>query len=177
MNLNEDFIDSSLKFNGNFLKLKVDTVKLPNNKKSTRELIEHPGAACILALDENDNVFIVKQYRYPISKIMYEIPAGKIDKNEDPIQCAYREFEEETGYKATQLKLLGIMHPASAYTTEVIYIYLALGTSKGEVNLDKDEFLKFEKIHISKVRNMILNNEITDAKTQIAVMKYLLGRD
>lgn len=177
MELKEKFVDSSLKFDGNFLKLKVDKVELPNNKKATREMIEHPGAACILALDENKNVFMVKQYRYPISKIMYEIPAGKIDNNEEPIQCAYREFEEETGYKAKKLKLLGVMHPAAAYTNEVIYIYLALGITKGEVNLDEDEFLELEKIHIDKVRKMILDNEITDAKTQVAVMKYLLERD
>lgn len=177
MRLEEKLVSSNLQFDGNFLKLKVDKIILPNNKQTTREFIEHPGAACVLALDEDDNVLMVKQYRYPISRLTYEIPAGKLGDNEEPIKCAYREFEEETGYKANNLELIGVINPAPAYTTEAIYIYIATGLSDGIMNLDDDEFLVCEKINIKKVFNMIINNEITDVKTQIAVLKYMTMRD
>ena len=116
---------------------------------------------------------MVKQYRYPVSKVMYEVPAGKLDSGEEPINCAKRELEEETGYKANNFDLIGSLYPAPAYSNEIIYIYLATKLSKTNMNLDEDEFLVCEKIKISKVLEMILNGQITDAKTQIAVLKYL----
>lgn len=173
MNLFSELVEKNIAYGGEFLKLRIDKVKLPNNKETTREFIEHPGAACVLAIDNNNNILVVKQHRYPVSKITYEIPAGKLDLGEKPEECALRELEEETGYKAKKLDLLGIMHPAPAYTTEVIYIFLASGLTKGEVNLDEEEFLVCEKINLNKILEMILNNEITDAKTQIAILKYI----
>ena len=173
MDLFEEKISSKLIHNGDFLVLNKDTVLLPNGKTSTREFVTHPGAACIVAVDEEDNILMVKQYRYPISKVMYEVPAGKLDSGEEPINCAKRELEEETGYKANNFDLIGSLYPAPAYSNEIIYIYLATKLSKTNMNLDEDEFLVCEKIKISKVLEMIMNGQITDAKTQIAVLKYL----
>lgn len=173
MDLFEEKISSKLIHNGDFLVLNKDTVLLPNGKTSTREFVTHPGAACIVAVDEDDNILMVKQYRYPVSKVMYEVPAGKLDSGEEPINCAKRELEEETGYKANNFDLIGSLYPAPAYSNEIIYIYLATKLSKTNMNLDEDEFLVCEKIKISKVLEMILNGQITDAKTQIAVLKYL----
>ncbi len=173
MDLFEEKISSKLIHNGDFLVLNKDTVLLPNGKTSTREFVTHPGAACIVAVDEDDNILMVKQYRYPISKVMYEVPAGKLDSGEEPINCAKRELEEETGYKANNFDLIGSLYPAPAYSNEIIYIYLATKLSKTNMNLDEDEFLVCEKIKISKVLEMIMNGQITDAKTQIAVLKYL----
>ena len=173
MDLFEEKISSKLIHNGDFLVLNKDTVLLPNGKTSTREFITHPGAACVVAVDEDDNILMVKQYRYPISKIMYEVPAGKLDFGEDPINCAKRELEEETGYKANNFDLIGSLYPAPAYSNEIIYIYLATELIKTNMNLDEDEFLVCEKIKINKVLEMIMSGQITDAKTQIAVLKYL----
>ena len=173
MDLFEEKISSKLIHNGDFLVLNKDTVLLPNGKTSTREFVTHPGATCIVAVDEDDNILMVKQYRYPISKIMYEVPAGKLDFGEDPINCAKRELEEETGYKANNFDLIGSLYPAPAYSNEIIYIYLATELIKTNLNLAEDEFLVCEKIKINKVLEMIMSGQITDAKTQIAVLKYL----
>lgn len=173
MDLFEKKISSKLIHSGDFLVLNKDTVLLPNGKTSTREFVTHPGAACVVAVDEDDNILMVKQYRYPVSKVMYEVPAGKLDSGEEPINCARRELEEETGYKANNFDLIGSLYPAPAYSNEIIYIYLATKLTKTNMSLDEDEFLVCEKIKISKVLEMIMNGQITDAKTQIAVLKYL----
>lgn len=173
MDLFEEKISSKLIHNGDFLVLNKDTVLLPNGKTSTREFVTHPGAACVVAVNEDDNILMVKQYRYPVSKVMYEVPAGKLDSGEEPINCARRELEEETGYKANNFDLIGSLYPAPAYSNEIIYIYLATKLTKTNMSLDEDEFLVCEKIKISKVLEMIMNGQITDAKTQIAVLKYL----
>lgn len=174
MDLIYKFIEKSLAYEGNFLKMRSDKIELPNKKQSTMEFIEHPGAACILAIDKDDKVLMVRQYRYPISRVTYEIPAGKLDFDEKFIDCANRELEEETGYRAKCLELLSIITPIPAYSTEVIYVYLASDLYKGSVNLDDDEFLTCEKVELEKVMDLILNNKITDAKTQIAILKYIL---
>ena len=160
-------------YDGNFLKLQKDDVLLPSNQRATREFVVHPGAACVLAFDENQDVLLVKQFRYPIGEVLLEIPAGKIDLGEAPIDCAKRELEEETGYRAGELELLGVMHPAAAYTTEKIYIYLAKNLKKTQTNFDEDEFLIPQKMKFDRLVEQILNDQVSDAKTQIAVLKYL----
>lgn len=116
---------------------------------------------------------MVKQYRYPLKEVIYELPAGKLNFGEDPKQCGFREFTEETGYVATELESMGEIYPLPAYSTEVLHLYIAKGLAPGKQNLDEDEFLQMEKIHIDKVKDMILKNKIKDAKTQIAIFKYL----
>ncbi len=173
MDICEKKVRETTVYNGNFFDLRKDDVLLPNNKNVTREFVTHPGAACVLAIDENGDVLLVKQYRYPMSELLIEIPAGKIDVGETPIDCAKRELEEETGYQAQNLDLLTAIYPAPAYTTEVIYIYLASGLSKTRMNLDEDEFLTCQKVKLSELVKMVLKNEIKDAKTQVAILKYL----
>ena len=122
-------------------------------------------------IDENNNVYMVKQFRKPCEKVILEIPAGKIDKDEEPINCGIRELEEETGLKAHNFISLGSMLPSPGYTAEVIHIYLALDLYEGEVHLDEGEFLSVEKYHIDELVKMIMDNEIRDAKTVIGILK------
>jgi ADP-ribose pyrophosphatase len=173
MDLTEKQISQKNLFTGQIFNLKLDDVVLPNSKISTREYVEHPGGVCVLAVDPDDNVIMIKQYRYPLQELIYELPAGKLNPGEDPMQCGFREFTEETGYIADKLELMCQIYPLPAYSTEILHLYLAHNLSLGQQNLDDNEFLQVEKIHISKVKDMIFKNEIKDAKTQIAIFRYL----
>ena len=174
MELFEKTLSSTNVFDGKVVKLKKDEIELPNGEKAVREYITHPGGACVLAV-ENGYIYFVKQFRYPYQKTLLEIPAGKLNKGENPKTCAMRELEEETGLKAKSVTLLHSIYPTPAYTTEVTYIYLASGLERGEMHLDSDEFLNVEKVEIEKVRQMLLNGEIHDAKTLVALYAYFSG--
>ena len=167
----EKTISSKKIFNGKIINLKVDTVSLPNGITATRELIEHPGGVAVVPVDENGFVYLVRQFRKPYEEFVLEIPAGKRDKDEDIIIGAKRELSEETGLLAEKFIDLGEFYPTPGYVDEIIYIYLALGLKKGEAHLDEDEFVETEKIHIDKLCNMIMNNEIKDGKTIAAILK------
>lgn len=170
----EKMTESTRIYEGKILNLRRDTVELENGDKATREVIEHPGGVSILALDEHDNILMVRQFRYPTEKCIWEIPAGKRSPGEDPKECGMRELEEETGFTANSFELLGTLYPTPAYCTEVIYIYLAKDLVPSAQKLDEDEFLTVQPMSVEKVKDMILSGEITDAKTQIAVLKYLV---
>ncbi len=171
MNLEEKKISGNIAYEGSFLTLYKDEIELPNGKCASREYIRHPGAACIVPLTDKGEVIMVKQYRYPLGKVMLEIPAGKLDKGEEPLACAKRELKEETGATAERMFYLGQLAVTPAYTDEVIHMYLAKGLSFGETNPDEDEFVETEIIPLAKAVNMVLNNEIIDAKTQTALLK------
>lgn len=171
MEFYEKTIKTDMKFEGRILKLHVDTVELPDGTVSTREIVEHMGGVAVVAIDENNNVYMVKQFRKPCEKVILEIPAGKIDKNEEPKDCGIRELEEETGLKAHKFISLGSMLPSPGYTAEVIHIYLAMDLYEGKVHLDEGEFLSVEKYHIDELVSMIMHNEIRDAKTVIGILK------
>lgn len=141
-------------------------------RKVKREMIEHRGAAAMLAFDEDNKVILVKQHRYPHGYVL-EIPAGTLEKNEDPIKCAFRELQEETGYRAKKMTPLISFYPSIGYNTEIIHCYLASGLKKiAELKLDADEILSVEKIELSKLIKMIKNGKIQDSKTICAVMTY-----
>lgn len=141
-------------------------------RKVKREMIEHRGAAAMLAFDENNKVILVKQHRYPHGYVL-EIPAGTLEKNEDPIKCAFRELEEETGYRAKKMTPLISFYPSIGYNTEVIHCYLASGLKKiADLKLDADEILSVEKMELSKLIKMIKNGKIQDSKTICAIMTY-----
>lgn len=171
MHLEEKTLESQQIFDGRVVKLFVDKAELENGDIVTREVIKHPGGVCVVPLDENGNVLFVKQYRYPHHQIMLEIPAGKLEWGESHHDCGLRELKEETGCTCDNYTYLGSLIPTPAYCGEVIHMYLAEGLHYGEQNLDEDEFLDIEKIPLEKAAEMIMNNEIADAKTQLAILK------
>ena len=142
------------------------------HRKVRREVIEHPGAAAMLAFDEKGKVLLVKQHRFPHGYIL-EIPAGTLEKGEKPIDCAYREIIEETGYEAKKMTKLISYFPSVGYNKEEINIFVASGTKKKfELKLDNDEFITVVKIDIKKLIGMIKSGKIIDSKTICAVMIY-----
>ena len=174
----EKMIKSREIYKGQVLHVREDTVLLENGKEVIREIILHPGASGVVAIDSDGKLLMVKQYRYPVGKEVLEIPAGKIDEGETPVQCAARELCEETGIKAKSLAPLAQIHPAAAYTDEGVYLFLASGLSRAEQHLDSDEFLTVHKIDFDRALEMVMDGEIWDSKTQIAILKTarLLGK-
>ena len=172
MELTEKTIDSREVFKGRIIRVRFDTVRLPNGKEGTREVVEHPGGVAILAIDSEDRVLLVRQYRYPFERVLTEIPAGKLDYiGEDPREAALRELREETGAVASELIPLGPFYPTCAYSTEVIQMFLARGLSFGERELDEDEFLNVFRLPLRELVEKVLNGEIPDAKTQAAALR------
>lgn len=172
MSLSEKKYDGKIVYDGKILKLNVDNVLLPNGKTALREYINHSGGAAVLYV-ENNKVLLVKQFRYPYGKEIYEIPAGKLEKGEAPEATARRELEEEAGYVAKSLKELFKLYPTPGYSDEIIYVYLAEDCVKSHINLDDDEFVECEFIEMQKVCKMIESGEICDAKTVASIYKYL----
>lgn len=172
MVLEEKTIESTKIFDGNIVKLRVDTIEFPDGSTAKRELIDHPGGVGILAVTPDGKIPLVKQFRKPFEKAIYEIPAGKLDKNEEPLCCGKRELQEETGYTAKEFISLGYIYPSPGFLNETAYIYFARGLEKGQDNPDEDEFLDVEEFTVDEVRNMVINNEINDAKSVIAFLKF-----
>ena len=170
----EKQISSEQKYDGRIVKLYEDQAQLENGDIVTREVIKHPGGVCIVPLDEENNVIMVRQFRYPFGRALLEVPAGKLEYGEDPETCGLRELKEETGCTCDSFVYLGKLLPTPAYNTEITYMYLARGLHGGEQKLDEDEFLEVEKIPLEKAAEMIMNNEIDDAKTQIAILKAVM---
>ncbi|PKM39126.1 MAG: ADP-ribose pyrophosphatase [Firmicutes bacterium HGW-Firmicutes-9] len=175
----EEAVSSEEIYKGKIVHLFCDTVRLPNGKEATREVIRHVGAAAVVPLTDEGNVILVRQYRYPFSQVMLEIPAGKLDIGEDPIDCAKRELIEETGYDAKEFVHLGAFYPSVAMLNEVIHLFLAKNMTLCETNLDEDEFLHVEQRPLGEVVEAVMRGEIPDGKTQTAILKayYLLNGD
>ena len=163
---------SELVFDGKILHLYRDDIELPNGQPAERELIRHVGAVCVITITDDGCAVMERQYRYPVDRVLLEIPAGKLDsKSEDHEAASRRELEEETGYRAKELIPLGMFYPACAYSDETIWMYLAKGLERGERHLDADEFLDVELIPLKELVKQVLAGEIPDAKTQIAILK------
>lgn len=171
MNLEEKQISAEYKFKGKIINLRVDEALLPNGATATREVVEHNGGICVVPLTEKGEILMVEQYRYPYSEVVLEIPAGKRDGNEEPLEGGKRELKEETGAIAENYTFLGELYPTPGYCGEIIYMYLATGLSYGETNPDEDEFLNIKRIPLEEAVEMIMNGEIKDAKTQTAILK------
>jgi ADP-ribose pyrophosphatase len=156
-------------FKGRFLHAFRDTVRLPDGSQATREYVAHPGAVVVVPLlqgpDGRLRIVLERQYRYPVGRVMIELPAGKLDAGEDPLHCGQRELLEETGYQAREWARAGQMHLAIAYSTEVIHIYFARGLSLGERRLDQGEFLDVFSASPEELMTWCREGAVTDAKT------------
>lgn len=166
----EKTISNESIYKGRVVELVKRKVVLPNGQMADREIIMHNGGAGVLALDDEGYCYMVRQYRTAVDKELLEMPAGKLEKNEDPLKCAVRELEEETGWIAGKMEFLGQFLPTPGYDTEVLYLYLATNLSQGKVNLDEGEFLSTEKIPFKTLYRMTLEGQIEDAKTVIAIL-------
>lgn len=171
MDMTEKVLASKVMFEGRIFTVHVDDVELPDGSKSKREIVEHHGGVGIIAVDEDKNVFIVRQYRAPFSEVLSEIPAGKLEAGEDPYKCGIRELEEETGFRADKIVHLGEYYPSPGYCHEKINIYLATELHKVGQHLDSGEFLEVDKIPLDTLYDMVMDNKIGDAKTAIAILK------
>lgn len=178
MHLEEKTVDSKSIYKGRIFNVTSDTALLENGKTALRDVVHHSGGVTVIPVTDNNEILMVKQYRYPHHKVMLEIPAGKLEPGEKHYDCGKRELLEETGCTCTSYEYLGEIVPTPAYVSEVIHIYMAKGLEYCAQNLDEDEFLDVEKIPLEKAVEMVMNGEITDSKTQIGVLKayYLLKK-
>ena len=171
MKLQEETIGSETLYEGVVVTVKKDKVLLENGRQSIREVVMHNGGVGILALDEKNNVLMVRQFRYPYHQVVLEIPAGKLERGEDPLACGKRELMEETGYAADEYASLGVLYPTPGYADEVIHLYLATGLKRFEQNLDEGEFLEVERYPLSQLVEWVMEGKLPDAKSQIAILK------
>lgn len=158
-------------FSGHVVRLTLDKVELENGRSAMREVVHHRGGACIAALTEKDELYLVRQYRYALGQELWELPAGKLEEGEDPFEAAKRELEEECGLKADQYIDLHPFYPTVGYCSEVIYTWLARGLHPVPMHLDEDEFLTPTKMPLEEVCRMVLEGDIRDGKTVAAVLK------
>lgn len=175
MELIEKTVKENVIYSGKILSLKCDEVLLPNGKTSKREVVLHNGGSCVLAAKDG-RILFVKQYRYALGEAIYEIPAGKLEKGEDPKNTAIRELEEECGLVAEDATLLYETYPTPGYSSEHIYIYRCDRFKNGKAHLDENEFLTGEWIEEEKVRCMMKSGQIKDGKTLIALLHYFLDK-
>ena len=174
MELLEKTLEQEYKYNGRIINLRVDKAELPNGSEAIREVVEHNGGVTIAALTDEGELLFVRQFRYPYSEVVLELPAGKLEKDEDPFRAGIRELREETGAVASKYIDLGKFYPSPGYCGEIIHLYGATGITFQEQSLDEDEFLNVERIPLSAAVEMVLNNEIPDGKTQAAVLKMAM---
>lgn len=171
MELYEKKLTSKQIFDGKVVKLFVDTVELPDGSEAIREIVRHPGAVCVIPVTKDMDVVTVKQYRYAFEQIMLEIPAGKLEPGENPLEAVKRELEEESGVVAKKIEYLGEIFTTVAIFDEKIHLYLATELEFKDAHPDEDEFLEVETIPLSELYNMVMDGDIKDAKTQIAILK------
>jgi ADP-ribose pyrophosphatase len=172
MNLDEKILKEKLIYKGGFLDILNVDVRLPNGKNYSRDIVKHPGATAIISFLDDEHIILVEQFRLPLNKSILEIPAGKINKNEDIKECAKRELQEETGYIAGNLEYLGCIATAPGFCDEIIYLYKATDLTLGNKYEDEDEFTNVKIMNINKVKEMIKKGEIIDGKT-ISVFAYI----
>ena len=156
---------SEIIFQGRLLDVRRDEVILPNGNTSTREWIKHPGAVCCVPILPDGRIGLIRQFRYPVNEEMIELPAGKLNKGEEPETCAVRKLEEEIGYKPDKLTFLTHIHPAIGFANEKMWLYLAEDLVKTKRNLDTDEFLELMPTKLDDALEMVWNGKITDVKT------------
>ena len=170
MNYEEKTVSEKHIYKGNIIDVSLYTVTLPDGRLATRDIVKHPGASAVIALNDKGEMYMVRQYRKPIEAVSLEIPAGKLDPGEDPEVCAERELKEETGLTVRNIKHLVSIHSTPGFSNEVLHLYLATGLSEGESCSDEDEFIASEKYPVQKLLDMVISGEITDAKSIIGIL-------
>jgi ADP-ribose pyrophosphatase len=170
MKYEEKILYREKKFKGNIIELETYGVELPDGRNATRDVVVHPGASVVIPINNDNEVYMVRQFRTPIEKELLELPAGKLDKNEAPRDCALRELKEETGLSAGKIEHIISIHTTPGFSNEVIHVYLATELEVGSSNADPDEFILCEKHHIDDLVNMVFEHKITDAKTIIGLL-------
>ena len=168
--LKETKISSEQKFSGRLIDLYLDQVELPNGETTTREWIDHPGAVCLIPILPDGKICLIRQFRYGPREEFIEIPAGKLDAGEAPLDCAYRELEEETGYRTNKLTFLTNIHPAIGFSNEKMWMYLAEELELSKKKLDEDEFLELLPTPLNQAIEWVFSGKITDVKTIIGIM-------
>ena len=170
VHLREDPIDSTTVYAGRFIEVRCDNVRLPNGATSRREYVVHPGAVVVVPMLDDGRLVVERQYRYPLSRVMLEFPAGKLDADEAPWHCAIRELAEETGYRAAEWARAGMLHNAIAYSTEGIEVWFARGLVEGERVLDDGEFLDVGTASLDELLAASADGTLTDAKTLVCLL-------
>lgn len=171
MDLRETKVSSTYYYKGKVINMKVDDVRLPDGSLAIREEVEHPGGCSIVALTPENEVFFVRQFRYAYDEVVLEIPAGKLEAGEDPYEAMKRELREETGCLAEQFVYLGTAYPTPGYTNELLRIWACRVSSETAQDLDPDEFLEVERIPLAQAVELVMDNQIPDAKSQIGILK------
>ncbi len=171
MHLQEKKVSSEIKYDGIIFTITHDTAELENGNLAKRDVLHHSGGVCVIPVTGNNEIFLVKQFRYPFQTVTTEVPAGKLNPGESHAECGRRELLEETGCTCKEYIYLGEMYPTPAYDTEITHIYLARGLEFEKQNLDEDEFLDVVKLPLSDAVEMVMNGELKDGKTQIAILK------
>lgn len=171
MNLTEKTLKKNTIYTGRIINVRNDTALLPNGKTAAREVVEHPGGVTVAALTPEHELLFVRQFRYPYGEELLELPAGKLERGEDPLESGKRELREETGATARDFRDIGKFYPTPGYCGEIIHMYFASSLSFGEQDLDADEFLTMQRIPMEEAVRMVLDNKIRDGKTQAAVLK------
>ena len=167
----ETMLESKEIFNGRVIRVTVDKVQLEDGSTSTREIVHHHGGACILPVDADGNITLVRQFRYAFGEEIWELPAGKLEAGEDPFEAAKRELSEECGLTADNYISLGEFYPTVGYDTEVIYTWVATGLHETKMHLDADEFLTPDRVPLEKAYQMVMSGEIKDGKTIAGILK------
>ncbi|WP_127135158.1 NUDIX domain-containing protein [Veillonella sp. 3913] len=167
--MREHKLSSEMKFDGKLIKVTYDVAEV-NGKEAWREVVHHPGASAVVAIDEDNRIIMEKQFRYALNDYLLEIPAGKLDAGEDPLVCAKRELEEETGIIASEWISLGTIATSPGFCNEVIHLYVAKGLSKGEIHWDEDEYVEVERYRFDELLQRIKEEKIKDSKSLSALL-------
>lgn len=168
----EAMLESKEIFNGRVIRVTLDKVQLEDGTTSTREVVHHHGGACVLPVDADGNVTMVRQFRYALGEELWELPAGKLEAGEDPFEAAKRELSEECGLTADTYTELGVVYPTVGYDSEKIYLWAAEGLHTVDQHLDAGEFLDVVKMPFAQALGLVMDGTIKDSKTQIALLKY-----
>ncbi len=171
--MKEELIESRVLYRGRVVTLRLDTVRLPNGTIAQREIVEHRGAVAIVPLMDADTVLLIRQYRQAVGETLLEIPAGTLEPEEPPDRCAERELEEETGYRAGNLRHLFSQYLAPGYSQEVLHVYLAEQLTRTRQQTDADEIVELAPVPLQQIEPMILKGEIKDAKTIAGLLMML----
>ena len=169
----EKTLSSQLVYEGRAVKLRVDTVKMPSGRETTREIVEHSDCVAIIAIDASDNVLLVNQFRKPVEKELLEIPAGGIEPDEDPVATVRREMQEETGYLPRKVERLGGFYSSPGYCTEYLHLYLATDLTPGQLYAEDTENIKVVRVPVSQIPGLIASGSICDAKSIAGLLTFL----